>query len=602
MRLSLSPVLLQCMLLCAAPVLAQEERPLSQLEQWYRAGQFQQAAEQGLQDLLTEPWNHELRFMVADSLQRSGKVEQAIAQFEALDGTPLAASAALRLTAMRSGQVARSDKPGSAAASSVTAGRALMPSLPSSPRPGAAIASTGNPLAPASQSASGGLSGAVASGAAASGVVTSGAAASGISSPVAEETGTKVRPASTLRARVLLPRKPAAAQKIDDLAAKGDYEAVAKQGLLLLAQDANNHDLRLLVANSLAWTGFLDQAIVQYRQLLTSPVASDASIGLANALRWKGQDADALPLYQAVLARTPDNAAAQEGLRLAQRELRPRTTVTIGADQDSSDAHRHSLVIDQSWRDPTGKHLFEVEVAGVNDRIQDVRTYEGDVALRYQALGWPLQPKLEIGVQGNPQRQLVGNLRLHLGNPQSYIEVGHINWGKLASNAKALRVGLTANHLGLAYSGRSRWGELGARLDYYSISDDNEIISSGLRFVPAWRPLGNHVKFFVGTETRDARRGAVGGTYWAPVDGFGTGYGGFQLDFGGADWNLYSSAQIGGRLYGEAANNWSFSAGGKRWLGPDWALGINFFKLASTRDNASYRAKSLNMSLEKLWN
>lgn len=589
MRISLSPVLLQCILLCAAPAWAQEERPLSQLEQWYRAGQFQQAAEQGLQDLLSEPWNHELRFMVADSLQRSGKTEQAIAQFEALDGTPLAASAALRLTAMRSGQSTRSDKPGSPAAGSVAAGRMVMPSLPSPPRPGVAMAmaSNGNPLAPAGQSASGGLSGAVASGAVASG---------------AEETGTKERPASTLRARVLLPRKPAAAQKIDDLAAKGDYEAVAKQGLLLLAQDANNHDLRLLVANSLAWTGFLDQAIVQYRQLLTSPVAADASIGLANALRWKGQDADALPLYQAVLARTPDNAAAQEGLRLAQRELRPRTTVTIGADQDSSDAHRRSLVIDQSWRDASGKHWFEVEVAGVNDRILNVRENERDVSFRYQALGWPLQPKIELGMQGNPQREVVGNLRLHLGNAQTYIDVGHINWGKLASNAKALQAGLTANHLGLAYSGRNRWGELGARLDYYSISDDNEIISSGVRFVPAWRPLGSHVKFFVGTETRDARRGAVGGTYWAPVDGFGTGYGGFQLDLGGADWNLYSSAQIGGRLYGEAANNWSFSAGGKRWLGPDWALGINFFKLASTRDNASYRAKSLNMSLEKLWN
>ncbi len=587
MRISLIPVLFPCMLLCAAPVLAQEERPLSQLEQWYRAGQFQQAAEQGLQDLLTEPWNHELRFMVADSLQRSGKVEQAIAQFEALDGTPLAASAALRLTAMRSAQGVRSASGNPAGG--VAIGRTSLPSLPSQAPSAAAVAAaavakSGNDAttAPSHRNLLAG-----------DGMMHTAAAT--------EETS-RARPASTLRARVLLPRKPAAVQKIDELAAKGDYDAVAKQGLLLLAQDANNHDLRLLVANSLAWTGFLDQAIVQYRQLLSSPLASDASIGLANALRWKGQDADALPLYQAVLARTPDHAGALEGLRLAQRELRPRTTVAIGGDQDSSDAQRRALVIEQSWRDASGKHWFGVEVAGVNDRIEDVFTYERDVAFRYQALGWPLQPKLEIGVQGNPQRQLVGNLRLHLGNPQSYIDVGHINWGKLASNAKALRAGLTANHIGLAYAGRSRWGELGARLDYYSISDNNEIISSGLRFVPAWRPLGRNVKLFVGTETRDARRSAVGGSYWAPVDGFGTGYGGFQLDLGGADWRVYTSAQIGGRLYGEAANNWSFSAGGKRWLGQDWAFGINFFKLASTRDNASYRAKSLNMSLEKLWN
>ena len=564
--------------------MAQEVKPRSQVEQWYRAGQFQQAAEQGMQDLLDQPWNHELRFMVADSLQRSGQLEQAMAQFEALDGTPLAASAALRLTAMRSAQTAA----GGASSASAAAAAMNLP-LPGLPRaaPAVALARAGSAPARTTAAAMGDKP------APEAGVADGG-----------EQAGLKghEKPVSTLRARVVMPRKPAAQQKIDDLAAKGDYEAVAKQGLLLLAQDKNNHDLRLLVANSLAWTGFLDPAIVQYQQLLNTPLATDASIGLANVYRWKGQDTDALPLYQAVLARTPDNANALEGLRLAQRELRPRTTITLGADQDSSDAHRRAVVIDQSWRDQSGKHWFEVEAAGANDRILNTRENERDVVFRYQALGWPLQPKIEIGMQGDPQREVFGNLRLHFGSAQNFVDLGRVNWGKLASNAKALQAGLTADHLGLAYSGRSRWGELGARLDYYSISDENEIISSGLRFVPAWRPLGSHIKFFAGAETRDAKRGAVNGSYWAPVDGFGTGYAGLQGDWGGSDWNLYSSAQVGGRLYGEAANNWAFSAGGKRWLGPDWALGLNFFKLSSTRDNASYRAKSLNMSLEKLWN
>jgi tetratricopeptide (TPR) repeat protein len=554
--------------------------PLTQVEQWYRSGQFQQAAEQGLQDLLEQPWNHELRFMVADSLQRIGQTDQAMAQFEALDGTPLAASAALRLTAMRNANGAANNAVKRVPDDGATR---PLPALPRAAPPGIKAAASAVPAL--------GIPAGTATVAAAQ------------ADDAAEAAGSaKNRPASTLRARVLLPKKPAMNQKIDELAAKGDYEAVAKQGLRLLEQERNNHDLRLLVANSLAWTGFLDQAIVQYQQLQNTPLAQDANIGLANALRWKGQDADALPLYQAVLMRTPDNAAAREGLQLAQRELRPRTIVTVGKDQDSSGSQRRAVVVEQSWRDQSGKHWFAVEAAGANDKLLGLRQNERDVALRYQALGWPLQPKIELDLQANPQRDVFGNLRLHFGSAQNYLDIGRVNWGKMASNAKALQAGLSANHVGVAYSGRSQWGELGARLDYYGISDDNEIITSGLRFVPAWRPLGSHVKLFAGIETRDARRGAINGSYWAPVDGFGIGFAGLQADFGAADWSLYSSGQVGGRLYGEAANNWAFSVGGKRWLGQDWALGVNFFKLASTRDNSSYRAKSLNMSLEKLWN
>ncbi len=529
-----------------------EQPSLSPVEKWYRGGQFQQAAEQGLQDLLQEPWNHELRFIVADSLQRNGQIEEAIAQFQALDGTPLAHSANARLNALR---VGRNEIP------DITPARAQVAS---------ALPYTQQNLE--------------------------------ITAPRPDKLDKPDKPVSTLRARVLFPKKSPALQKIDELANKGDYEGVARQGLLLLAQDKNNAELRLLVANSLAWTGFLDQAAAQYQLLLDSSQAQDAQIGLANVYRWRGQDEQALPIYKAVLARSPKNPAALEGLRLAERELAPRSLITAGASVDSSDAKRRALAINHRWRDSSGRHVFEVELAANNDQLLALHQNERDVALRYQALGLPLQPKLEIAEQYQPNRVLTGSLRLHWSGAQNYIELGRLDWGKLASNAKALKGALTADHVGAAFATRGRWGELSGRVDNFSISDGNDIISSGLRFVPAWRPLGSHVKLFTGIETRDARKGAVAGSYWAPVDGFGSGYVGLQTDWGGADWSLYGSGQVGARLYGEAGNSWSLSAGGKWWLGSDFAVGLNMFGLGSRRDNAGYRAKAVNVNLEKLWN
>lgn len=553
--------------------------PVSPVEQWYRAGQFQQAAAQGLQDLLLQPWNHELRFMVADSLQRTGQTDAAIMQFEALDGTPLAASAALRLNALRSSK-------------SGTAERYPQLALPG--RDSAAGGTT-------RLASTAGTTGAVAN--------VANAANAAIPAPVGQlvqpdnfPAPPKTKPVSTLRARVVLPKKSPALQKIDELAAKGDYAAVGRDGLKLLDQEPGNHELRLLVANSLAWTGFLDQAVVQYQLLLTGPLAQDASIGLGNVYRWRGDDAKALPLYQAVLAKSPKHEGALEGLRLAQRELRPRTTFSFGASSDSADARRRYTTVNQSFRDKTGQHVFEVELGAANDRVPGVAENQRDVTLRYQALGLRWRPQLEFSAEGKPYNSYYGNVRLHFASGQNYVELGTLNWGKLASNARALQIDLAARHVGLAVEGKSRFGQLNGRVDYYDISDGNEIVSSSLRFAPAFRPLGSHVKFFTGVETRDARRAALNGSYWAPVEGFGSVFVGAQTDWGGADWSLYGAGQVGARLFGEAGNSWSLSGGGKRWLGSDWAVGVNLFRLASRRDNARYQAQAFNVSVEKLWN
>ena len=77
----------------------------------YQQGQYEIAATRGLLQLLAEPWNHALRFVVADRLQRGGKYDDAASQFQALEGTPYAQSAALRLNVLRSLQRAPKSAP-----------------------------------------------------------------------------------------------------------------------------------------------------------------------------------------------------------------------------------------------------------------------------------------------------------------------------------------------------------------------------------------------------------------------------------------------------------------------------------------------------------
>jgi tetratricopeptide (TPR) repeat protein len=552
---------------CCLPCFAQDAAPIGQVEQWYRAGQFQQAAEQGLQDLLLEPWNHELRFIVADSLQRIGQVAEATIQFEALDGTPLASSAALRLNSLRGA----TKKSASALLSALSP--ALSPNMAANVSSGFPNGTTRAVVTPPPQPAE-----------------------------PTPQVNPKSRPVSTLRERVQLPPKSPALAQIEALFEKGDYDAVGREGLAVLAQDKNNHELRLKVANSLSWTGFLQEAVVQYQLLLTSPVAQDARIGLANSYRWLGQNADALPLYKEVLATAPQNQGALEGVRLAQRELAPRTVVELGTAVDSTTARRRSLFANHTWRNESGKRLYEVEVGAVNDRILEEQQNERDVTLRFQAQDILFQPKFELSAQGNPQRQYFGSLRLQFGSPQNTLEIGRVNWAKLALNARAFQADLTADHIGVSYGLRTALGELSARFDYFSISDDNEVTNGGLRFVPSWRPLGNNVRFFTGIDMRTARRPAINSSYYAPVEGLGSGFFGVQADFGGPDWSLFGSAQVGARIYGEASNSFSYSVGGKRWLSSDLALGFNLFRLSSSRDNSGYRAKALNVNVEKLWN
>ncbi len=45
---------------------------------------------------------------------------------------------------------------------------------------------------------------------------------------------------------------------------------------------------------------------------------------------------------------------------------------------------------------------------------------------------------------------------------------------------------------------------------------------------------------------------------------------------------------------------WAAYASAKRWLGPDWAVGIVGYAQSGTRE-AKYHAEGVSVTLEKLW-
>lgn len=400
-------------------------------------------------------------------------------------------------------------------------------------------------------------------------------------------------------AELELPKRSPDQQHIVDLNAAGNYQAVGTEGLALISREKPDDALQLIIANSLAWTGRLKEAIPTYQGLTNGKYANEATVGLANAQRWRGRDDQALPLYQKVLVIDPDNADALEGSEMATRELVPRTTLSVGGSSDSSETQRRFATINHRWRDRSGANIMEIETSRVRDWLPNSEAQQQDISLRYEALNLALKPSLELSMPTGADRTLYGRVRVKLLDDQISLSIGRVNWGRMAANPNALSSRLAASHVGMTATQGFSFGILHGLVDYYDISDNNHVLSSRLQLASNWRPLGNNFKPFIGIETRDARFNTL--NYWSPDQGSGTAYAGVLGEWGSADWNFYASGQSGIRLYGDAGTSWSVSAGGKRWLSTDVALSMNFWSMASWRDNAAYRAQSASVNLEKLW-
>lgn len=395
------------------------------------------------------------------------------------------------------------------------------------------------------------------------------------------------------------PKRSAKLQRIVDLNAAGDYEAVSTEGLALLANEKQDDELQLIVANSLAWTGRLTESIPVYRGLLTGRYVNEASIGLGSVYRWTGRDDRAIPLYRSVLATDPANEGALEGLNLATRETSPRTMLSIGRGSDSSDEQRRSATLNHRWRDQTGTHLMELETSLVRDALPGVEAQQPDVSFRYQSLSLALKPSLELSMPSSGDHTLYGSARIKLLADQVTLSAGRVNWGRMATNPNALMQNMSAIQAGIGLIKDFSIGNISARANLYDVSDDNLVVTANIHLASAWRPLGSHFKPFVGIETRGAKFSTA--SYWSPDQGSGTLYAGLLGEWGSTDWNLFASGQIGARLFGDAGTSWSLSTGGKVWLTNNLALSANLWSMSSWRNNAEYRAQAATLNLEKLW-
>lgn len=585
----------------------------------HQNGQYAQAAARGLRDLLAQPWNHELRLLVADSLQRAGKLDEAAVQLEALDGTVKADTAKLRLVALRklappapvsptpTVSLAVTPAAGSAVKSTTVAPQisspvpvvpAATPALVNAIQTSAIAAASPEPIVAAISSPASTNKSVSAIAPALTSAELSSSALDRVIIPPSGETiqlapfqyipPAGARPVDAADE----PKRSPEHQRLVDLNAAGDYQTLGTEGLALKL----DHQLTLMVANSLAWTGRLKQASQTYQGLTQGKYALEARMGLAAIDRWQGRDHLAAPVYRAVLAADPANVDAVEGLKLAERELRPRTLFSMGGSNDSSDIQRRSATINHRWRDAGGANIWEVEASAVKDSLQPLQASQQDLTVRYKTLDRAFKPRLELSTEGSA---LFGNVGVAVGELPLLVDVGRVNWGRMASNPRGLSAHLAASRVGLQASDTFSFGSLNGRADYYKVSDGNTVLTSSLRFFPAWRPLGSRIKPLMGVETRDSKFNT--NKYWSPAQGHGSAYAGLQGEWGSADWDLFASGQVGAPLYGEAGKNWSLSAGGKRWLSNDWAIGVNFWAMSSLRDNTPYRSQSLSINIERLW-
>lgn len=392
------------------------------------------------------------------------------------------------------------------------------------------------------------------------------------------------------------PQRAGESKRLADLYAKGQYRTVGTDGLALLDKEKFDDQLRFYIANSLAWTSRLKDADKIYDSLKGTAYAKDALIGQANLNRWQQKLHVAEPLYREVLKTDPKNKDALEGLELTGRATRPKTSATLGGLNDSGNVQMRYWTLNHTWRDQSRKNVMEVETSRIQAQNLALRAWQSDLTVRYRMLETPFKPKFEASADGT---KIYGNVGIELDALPISIDVGRVNWGRLSNNPSALSNHLSATRLGVQGVGSFEYGQVVARADIYKVSDGNTVTTSSLRWNPSWRPLGANIKPLVGIDTRNASFAT--GSYWSPSQGYGSLYAGVSGEWTAQDWNLYATATPGMRLFGEAGKSWSVSAGGKRWLDKDWALGMNLWAMRSRRDNSEYKAQSVNFTLERLW-
>ena len=395
------------------------------------------------------------------------------------------------------------------------------------------------------------------------------------------------------------PHLSTASAKLMDKFDAGDYWSVGSDGVDILKNEPGNDELRMRVADSLAWTGRYADAISQYQILAGTTLSERAALGLANVYRWSGRPDLASPLYKKILTSQPDNPDALDGLNRINRVLRPRTEVTLVRKSDSNLVEQNGTEIKHYWRGDVPAINYELSLNTSRYTLTPVITHQREINFSIEHADMAMTPTLDLSVQQEPIGKAFVSLRLKLVDaPELHLTIGHVNWGNMAFQPQALLAGLVATRLGVDGSLITRPGTISAVYNDYQVSDGNEVQDGNMKFSPSWRPLGTDFRYFIGVTGRFAQRNVP--TYWSPSLGYLSADIGFtdEWPMSNGDYSIYGQRGFG--VGGEALDSYNLGFAVKRYVERDWAASLSAGLLKNQRTDA-YHSKYLTLGVERLW-
>jgi tetratricopeptide (TPR) repeat protein len=376
----------------------------------------------------------------------------------------------------------------------------------------------------------------------------------------------------------------------------GDYARVAEQGPNVL-QRHPDADLRLAVANSLAWTGRPRDAIELYRALLETELRTEALIGIVSSYRWLGEPSAAVPYMEQAVRERPDRVAVQEAQRLLAQDMRARTRVAGRLAGDSTDARQQTGSVHHRFWAQSGRTLVELGLAARNNERDPVREQRHTLSVNLQRPSTWGAPEVQLDYRSGPRARLLPDLRLQLGAAPITLSLGTLDWG--VTDPLADRDGMYAHRAGLQAELPVAVGSVEITFSQYRISDRNRISEGELAFTPQWQPLGEALSVFASLYGRDARRDDP--RYWTPADGYYTLGPGVRISHGGDAWHFYAVARAGFALSSASSTSVGGGGGARYRLSKDVSVGADTYVNRSTRDEVRYRGRSGTIFVELLW-
>jgi hypothetical protein len=388
---------------------------------------------------------------------------------------------------------------------------------------------------------------------------------------------------------------------------KGNSSGVIEGGIPLLEVFPNEVRLRFALANSLVWsTPRFEEAIALYKTLLTSEYAKESKLGLANAYRWTSRDDLAMPYYRELIAANPEDENVNEGFKLSSMAMRATTTYSYGTSSDSNTMQRNEASVSHKFRNEKGE-FFEVSIRSTRDTTpslidpngnsQETLANQRNMTFRYQNINLPLSPTIEITAQTMDHQNIFGGVELQI-NSRTKLVLNRVNWGILSFNANAAAANLTAGHAALESAYNGGLGTVSGRVDYFAVSDGNQVISSYFQASPSVS-IGKYISPFIGIQTRE--QSLYSPVYWSPMNGYGVYFGGLRAEWTNNVTTLSTSAQYGMKLYGEGDRNWSIFTKARTRVTNDFALGITAIYSSGGSYGPQYTYSSILGTVEQLW-